>query len=151
VLDESAHAATALILLKAARLDGISLALAAVAGAVLIDIDHVPMEVGVSVITRGTNRPYSHSLLTIGAVLIAAGISGSRSRRLLLVVAFGIATHLLRDMATGGVPLFWPLLAARTTIDYRAYLVVVLLGGALAAWWGRGGWVRRGWPRGRRL
>ena len=144
VLDESAHAATALILLKAARLDGISLTLAVLAGAVLIDADHVPMELGASVITRGTNRPYSHSLAMVAAMLALAGISGGRWRRWLLGVAFGIATHLLRDMATGGVPLFWPFLASRTTIDYWAYGVVVLLGGMLASWWRRRGWTGRG-------
>ena len=140
VLDESAHALTALVLFKATG-SGRADALLTLAGGVLIDVDHVPMELGLNVITRGTNRPYSHSLLMIGGVVILAGLVRSRFRRPMLAVAFGIATHLLRDLATGGVPLYWPFLMRRETIAYGFYAVALLAGGAVAVWngWDRGG------------
>jgi inner membrane protein len=137
VLDESAHAMTALVLFKAAGVDGAALALPLLVGAVLIDVDHVPMEVGLDVVTRGTNRPYSHSVVVVGGLLILAGLSGASRSRMFLAVAFGVGTHLLRDMATGGVPLYWPLFASRVTIDYGVYAAVMLVGGAMAVRSGR--------------
>src|SRR5947209_3834343 len=53
VLDETAHAATALLLLGALRPQADDAALlAATAGAVLLDADHIPQVLGWNVITR---------------------------------------------------------------------------------------------------
>lgn len=143
LLDEPAHAATALLFLAALRprpLQGHGLGV--VLGAVLIDADHVPMELGWDVLTRGTNRPYSHSLLAlIGVIVIASCLRGGR-RRLAFAVAFGLAAHLVRDMATGGVPLFWPR-AARVRLPYGAYTAMLLVAVALAAWRARADTVSR--------
>jgi membrane-bound metal-dependent hydrolase YbcI (DUF457 family) len=142
ILDESAHVLTGLLLLKAAGIAGGLPALPVLpvlAGAVLIDLDHVPMELGLNTITRGTNRPYSHSLLTVGCVLAVAVVAGAGARRVALAVAFGIGTHLLRDLATGGVPLVWPWLARRESIGYGVYLGVLLVSAAWVAWTGRSG------------
>jgi inner membrane protein len=140
ILDESAHALTGLLLFTAAGLGGGRFPLPILpmlAGAVLIDIDHVPMELGVDVLTRGTNRPYSHSLLTVGVIVVLAGLAGKRFRRAMLALAFGVATHLLRDLATGGVPLFWPWLVRRESIGYGLYLGIMLVSVAWMAWAGR--------------
>jgi inner membrane protein len=134
ILDESAHALTALLLLKAVGGVGGGLALQTMVGATLIDIDHVPMELGFNVMTRGTNRPYTHSLVSIGSLLVLAGLTGGLARRSLLAVAFGVGTHLLRDAATGGVPLYWPLLAKRETMGYAVYAAIVLVCSAAALW-----------------
>jgi membrane-bound metal-dependent hydrolase YbcI (DUF457 family) len=142
ILDESAHTLTALLLFKAAGLGGGLLALPllpVLAGAVLIDLDHVPMELGQNTITRGTNRPYSHSLLIVGGLLMVAGLAGARFRRIVLAFAFGVGAHLLRDLATGGVPLFWPWLARRESIAYGLYLAIMLGSAAWVAWAGRSG------------
>lgn len=143
LLDEPAHAATALLFLAALRprpLKGHGLGV--VLGAVLIDVDHVPMGLGWDVLTRGTNRPYSHSLLTlIGVMVVASCLRGGR-RQLAFAVAFGLAAHLVRDMATGGVPLFWPS-AARVRLPYGAYTAILLAAVALAAWRARADTVDR--------
>jgi inner membrane protein len=133
VLDESAHALTGLLLFKAAGFEGGGLVLPMLAGAVLLDLDHLPMELGRDTITRGTNRPYGHALATVAGIA-AAGLIRTRWRRLLLALAFGVGTHLLRDLATGGVPLFWPWLARRETIGYGVYLAILLVSGARLAW-----------------
>jgi membrane-bound metal-dependent hydrolase YbcI (DUF457 family) len=129
LLDEVAHAATALVLLaplfpNANR----ACALGALAGAVLLDADHVPGELGMQWLTRGTGRPYPHGLISL---LTLAGLGlgpGRRWRRFTWPVAAGLTTHLLRDLATGGVPLFWPLSPRTVRLPYPLY--AALLGGA---------------------
>jgi inner membrane protein len=139
-LDESAHLATALLLSRAlglARARPVAWGVAA--GAVLVDVDHLPLELGWDFLTQRTNRPYTHSLLVVGGlVLLACLLAGSR-RQLLLGAAFGLATHLVRDMATGGVPLLWPLAEARVTIPYGAYAAGLTIAATLATARARGG------------
>lgn len=122
VMDEMAHVATALLLLGGLRRRfARSFVVGVLLGSVLIDADHVPMEVGWRVLTEGTNRPYSHSALSIAVVLLStAMLSGSR-RSATLGVAIGIAAHLIRDMATGGVPFFWPITPHGFMLPYPVY------------------------------
>ena len=133
VLDASAHAFTALMLLG---YRGVSnsrrIPVAAALGAVLIDLDHVPGELGYAFLTAGTNRPYSHSLAVLGGLGLVACLLPRRGRSIGLAVWFGIATHLLRDLATGGVPLWWPASPRRVAAPYALYAILLLVGVGLS-------------------
>ena len=138
VVDEPAHLATcalALAALLAVRRGPASpkFLLAALFASVVIDFDHLPGLVGWGVFTAGTPRPYSHSLLTIAALLLAAALCGRRPRPILLGAGFGVAAHLLRDLATGpGVPLWLPFSTDPVRIAYAVYAGLLLLGAAIA-------------------
>jgi inner membrane protein len=75
-----------------------------------IDLDHIPGRLGAEWLTAGTQRPYSHSLLT-SAVVVAIALFSRRRRDLFLGIAIGLAIHFWRDMGEGGggVSLFWPI------------------------------------------
>jgi inner membrane protein len=130
ILDETGHSATAMLLFLAVmamlqRPVSMPLLVAALSGGVLIDVDHIPSEIfGWGVFTEGTVRPYSHSLTTIVA-MVGMAIVSRRHRVLILTIAFGVATHLLRDLATNGVSLFWPLTSRNVELEYLIYLIVL--------------------------
>jgi hypothetical protein len=98
-LDELAHLLTGALVLAALR--GVvdrRFAAGLLVMSVLIDIDHVPGLLGVDWITHGTDRPYTHSLLTMAIVGLAA--IGWRGRRSLLLGALlGLGAHLARDLS----------------------------------------------------
>jgi inner membrane protein len=136
--DESLHLITGLLFLAGLRP---SLArpfvCGAVAGSVLIDIDHLPAEFGSTLIGGQVTRPVSHSLTTIVVLLLVAVAIRGRGRVLIVGVAFGVATHLFRDMATGGLALWWPLSSSLVTVSYRDYALtmVVMLCLAVYQFW----------------
>lgn len=132
LLDETAHATTALLLLDALHPQtSRPAATAAGLASVLLDADHVPLEFfDWQFLTRGTGRPYTHSLIPIAACLALAGRAPSRRRRLAFATAFGFATHLLRDMATGGAPFFWPFTRAAIRYPYALYVAAMLVAAA---------------------
>jgi membrane-bound metal-dependent hydrolase YbcI (DUF457 family) len=102
-------------------------------GAVLIDADHVPLEFfGWASFTEGATRPYSHSLSVILTLSVASALLHRPWDGRVQAVAFGLATHLVRDMATGGVPLVWPL--SRVTVEIPYPLYAALLVGATLLW-----------------
>jgi inner membrane protein len=124
LLDETGHLATAVLLLAVlptAWLTG-PFAAGALAASVLIDFDHLPQELGSYAITEGTLRPYPHSLLSPLVVLAAALLARGRARVVLLGAVAGLASHLLRDAATGGgLPLLWPVSIRDATMPYAVY------------------------------
>ena len=133
-LDETAHALTTLLVLWAIGGPLYEQMLApALVASVAIDADHIPGELGSQVLTAGTPRPYTHCLLTIILVVVAARL-WPRRRELLTGVAVGLAIHLWRDMAEPGtgVALLWPASGASWSLSHVSYLVVmgvvVLLG-----------------------
>lgn len=138
-MDEAAHLATALLCLwclwpRAPR----GFAVGVAVGGVLIDVDHLPAEAGWDLFTIGTKRPYSHSLLTILIILLLARWLAQPDRVVAYGVAFGVAAHLLRDMADGGVPLFWPETAHTVPVSYEIYTVLLVAMAArvvVSAWW----------------
>jgi hypothetical protein len=151
IWDEFFHVVTALLILGACRVQPASpLFLGTVVGSVLIDIDHLPAELGVTLLGDQVHRPVSHSMTTIAVLLILSALVRGRNRLLLFGVAFGIGTHLFRDMATGGVILWWPLTSAIVTIPYHYYALtmagmlclslVTIVGrrASIAAWLQRG-------------
>lgn len=128
-LDETAHALTVLLVLWA--MGGRScrpLVVPALVGSVAIDVDHIPRELGSCWLTAGTPRPYTHSLLTIAVLLIAASLW--RRRRMAIVgFALGVSVHFMRDLAdsSAGVSLLWPWSNRPFTIPRGAYLAGVAL------------------------
>ena len=110
--DGAAHIATALAVIAPA-LPFVAdrrrfLAIAAVS-AVAIDLDHVVAARSVALVPCMTmpHRPASHSLLTLGGLTYVAERAwpGTQTE---LAIALGLGSHLLRDLATGGAPLFLP-------------------------------------------
>ena len=124
--DEMFHATTTIVLLAALwpirRIDGRVFA-CAVAGSVLIDLDHVPAALGSTVLSSSYGRPVTHGLLTVIAICIVALAGSGRWRVGGLAIAFGIASHLFRDIATGGVLLFWPGSKQVVEVEYAAYFL----------------------------
>jgi hypothetical protein len=110
--DGAAHIATALaVSLPAAPFvrDRKRFVAMAALSAVAIDLDHVVAARSTSLIPCMTmpNRPASHSVLTLGIVSYAVERvwPGTQSG---LGIVLGLGSHLLRDLATGGAPLFIP-------------------------------------------
>ncbi|HYI16455.1 MAG TPA: metal-dependent hydrolase [Thermomicrobiales bacterium] len=110
--DGAAHIATALaVSLPAAPFvqDRKRFVALAALSAVAIDLDHVVAARSTSLIPCMTmpNRPASHSVLTVGIVSYAVERiwPGTQSG---LAIVLGLGSHLLRDLATGGAPLFIP-------------------------------------------
>ncbi len=134
-LDEVAHLVTTLIVLWALgpRICKRFLIPALVAS-VAIDLDHLPRELGYEFLTRGTPRPYTHSLLSIAVVLAMAALWRSR-RDVMLGIALGLAIHFSRDMAEGdaGVSLLWPFSDHAFVLSHTGYLIVMGLFAAAAA------------------
>jgi inner membrane protein len=135
LLDEMAHLLTTLIVVWALgpRICDRFLVPALVAS-VAIDLDHVPGELGHDFLTRGTQRPYTHSLLSIVVVLALAALWRSR-RGVVLGIAIGLAIHFWRDMseADAGVALLWPFSDHSFTLPHASYLIVMGLFAAAAA------------------
>jgi membrane-bound metal-dependent hydrolase YbcI (DUF457 family) len=144
LLDEPAHLATSLVLLAAitavAAWRGALVPAAFVAGVVLagnlIDIDHAPQVLGSDVITAGTPRPYSHSLLTLILLAVgwlsARGLGWRRGAEIVAGAGIGVAGHLLRDLGTAPVALFWPVSDRGVSIPYPAYLAALAFGVGVA-------------------
>ena len=135
LLDEIAHLLTTLIVLWALgpRICERFLIPALVAS-VAIDLDHVPRELGHDVLTRGTPRPYTHSLLSIVVVLMVAALWRRRGD-VMLGIAIGLAIHFWRDMseADAGVSLLWPFSDHSFRLSHAGYLIVMGLFAAVAA------------------
>jgi inner membrane protein len=130
VLDEPAHLATAALALLACttpmtRRRHRRLLLTALGASMAIDVDHVPMYLGLT--EAGGGRPPSHSLATV-AVLIAAALALVELRPVLLGAALGASLHFLRDLATGpGLHLWWPVSSSEVRAPYWLYAVVLAL------------------------
>ena len=83
----------------------------AIAGlsAVLIDLDHVIAARSIKLHSCMTmpSRPASHSVLAIGSLAyVTERLQPGRHTE--LAVTLGLGSHLLRDLVTGGAPLFMP-------------------------------------------
>lgn len=138
LLDEPAHLATSGLVLGALLpASGLQRAavpvLAALAGSVLIDVDHVPLYLGVPHVADPGGRPYSHSLLTV-LLLLAAGAALPRRRAVLSGLGAGVALHFVRDVATGpGVALLWPVHRPAFVEPYAGYAALLLVLAAAGA------------------
>jgi inner membrane protein len=143
LLDEPAHAATGVLALVAlAGYFEVPVALAALAGSLLIDVDHIPHVFGSDIFERGIARPYTHSLGTILVLLGLASLLRDKGRRRLAVIAtLALALHFFRDTAEPGGPgvsLLWPVSDDGVTVAYGWYLAVLVALAAIAVGRARG-------------
>jgi membrane-bound metal-dependent hydrolase YbcI (DUF457 family) len=135
-LDETAHLLTGALVLAALRgFPDRQFAVGLLVMSVVIDLDHVPGRLGYEWITRGTERPYSHSLLTLLVIGLLA--LAWRSRRPVLLGAIaGLAAHLARDLSESGsgVPLLWPWSYHSYTLPHGTYVAAIGAVLAVALW-----------------
>lgn len=161
LLDEPAHLATAALFLVA-FLPARARAVVpwALAGAVLIDLDHLPFYLWGALTTDDAGRPLTHSLATVlvlaTAGVLAGALTAGRARTALVGLALGVALHLVRDLGTGpGVPLWWPVSGHGVLLPYVTYAAltaaVAVVAGARLLGEGRDGRRRasgsRAWAR----
>jgi hypothetical protein len=137
--DGAAHIATALaVSIPAAPLveHRRRFVLLSVLSAVLIDLDHVVAARSTALLRCMSmpTRPASHSLLTIGIGSYAAERlwPGTQSG---LAITLGLGSHLLRDLATGGAPLFIPRRIVEITRPPVATMMLIL--GVFGRWYAR--------------
>ena len=126
-LDEVAHLATAALGLSVlACLADVPhrFYVAALAASVAIDLDHIPLYLGL--LGDDGQRPVTHSLGTIVLFAIAAALSHLH-RAVLAGVATGLVFHFARDIAEGppGVRLLWPLDGRPWTASYGWFLGMI--------------------------
>jgi inner membrane protein len=154
-MDEPAHLFTTVIVVMfvravAKRQLSTAWTMGALIAGNLIDADHLPQVLGSYVITAGTPRPYSHSLVTVACLLVASGITKGPVSSFSAGAAVGVGGHLFRDLATGLVPLAWPASFRGFGIPYWTYAstLVVLALTPLATRFARSThWLRRGAAR----
>ncbi len=128
--DEPAHAATALLALGVVGyVFSRRFVIAVLAGATLIDVDHIPGMLGWHGLEHAGTRPYPHTLLAPLVVLCAAGALRGRTRQVLLGICLGLVCHFARDIAEPqrqpGVALLWPLSDQHFVIPYIWYGIVI--------------------------
>jgi hypothetical protein len=99
---------------------------AALIASVAIDLDHIPLYLGL--LGDPAQRPITHSLST-AAVFAAAAAVSRRHRAVLAGVATGLVLHFARDVAEGypGVRLFWPLQGTSWMVGYRWFLGLIVV------------------------
>jgi hypothetical protein len=130
MLDEPAHLATVVIILAAfGWWFGRWFVIGAVIGSVAIDLDHIPAYLGVHFLSRGTPRPYTHSLATVLILgLVAVAVRG-RWGEALLGAGLGLLGHFLRDMSEprqSGVAVFWPISNTGIRLPYAVYAAAIV-------------------------
>jgi inner membrane protein len=138
LLDEPAHVLTAglLVLGVCPRLRNDTVAWV-LAGAVVIDLDHVPLYLWGQPVAHAGGRPVSHSLATAALLLLVAVPAAGRARRALVGLGTGVLLHLVRDtVSEPGVPLFWPLSPRDVELPYAVYggLLAVATATAVSRW-----------------
>jgi inner membrane protein len=131
--DEIGHLATAWVLLVALLPDRCRPLMPwALLGAVVIDVDHIPLYVWDVGTADPEGRPITHSL-TVVLVLLAFSRLPGRLRTPLSGLALGVLLHLVRDVVTGpGVPLFWPVTGTSVLASYSLYVWLLCLATAWA-------------------
>jgi hypothetical protein len=139
--DETAHFLTgALVLAALPRVRSRSFAVGLLVASVAIDLDHLPGLLGYQLITRTTQRPYPHSLLTLALVGLLA-CAWPAHRRLLVGAAVGLTAHFLRDLSesSSGVPLLWPWSSHAYSLPHWTYqgAMAGVIAVALARAWRR--------------
>jgi inner membrane protein len=135
-LDELAHLLTTLLVVWAlGHRARERLMIPALIASVAIDLDHVPQYLGANWLTAGTPRPYTHALLIIGVVLLAATL-WPRRRTLLIGIGLGLAIHLWRDLAEpgSGVALLWPFSDHSFSLSHTRYVGVMVAIVLIDAW-----------------
>ncbi len=128
-LDEVAHLATAALglLVLACFIDvPRRFYVAALVASVAIDLDHIPLYLGL--LADQNQRPVTHSLATV-AVFAGAAAASRRHRAVLAGVVVGLLLHFARDIAEGppGVRMLWPLQETAWTANYWWFLGMIIV------------------------
>jgi hypothetical protein len=111
------------------------LALAGVS-ATLIDLDHVVAARSLKLNSCMTmpRRPATHSVLAVGGLAyLTARLEPGRQTE--LAVILGLGSHLLRDLVTGGAPLFMPSRIVEIAKHRGLFMMVALA--CLGRWYAR--------------
>src|SRR5437763_9388552 len=97
---------------------------AALAASVAIDVDHIPLYLGL--LGDDGQRPVTQSMATVVVFAVAAAVS-RRHRAVLAGVATGLVLHFARDIAEGppGVRMLWPLDGRAWTASYWCFLAMI--------------------------
>lgn len=123
--DHPAHVATGVLVLLNLRRRSLRWSSGFVVGALLPDLDHVPLALEPEERTPDEPRPVTHCLLAIAPV--GAVALGTRSEAAMGTAA-GMLAHFLRDIAGGtGVPLLWPATRRPLRVPYSLYAAACLL------------------------
>jgi inner membrane protein len=123
-VDWIGHLATGVVLIAALR-PSAPTAAGILLGSVVLDLDHLPLELlGSDVLTGDAPRPYTHSLLSLLVVVALAAVT---RRRLLAGLAIGIAGHLARDIGGGELVLLWPLTDSSYRLPFAVYVLALVL------------------------
>jgi hypothetical protein len=128
-VDEVAHLSTAALgLLVLARFIEAPrrFYVAALIASVAIDLDHIPLYLGL--LGKQAQRPVTHSLSTVAVSVVAAAAS-RRHRAALAGVATGLVFHFARDIAEGypGVRVCWPLQDTSWMVGYAWFLGMIVV------------------------
>jgi inner membrane protein len=132
LLDEPAHLATAGVVLANLKPRSHKWALGFMAGAVLPDLDHVPLALSRVHPDIDAPRPVTHCLLVASPLFVAARLCRpGPARDALTGAGAGTLAHFARDLAVGtGVALLQPLTGRNVKVPYLVYIGVLA---ALAA------------------
>jgi hypothetical protein len=133
-LDEVAHLATAALglMVLVCFIDAPRrFYAAALVASVAIDLDHIPLYLGL--LPDRAQRPVTHSLATV-VVLASAAAASRRHRAVLAGADTGLVLHLARDLAEGppGVRILWPVQQSAWTASYWWFLGMIIV--FTAAW-----------------
>jgi hypothetical protein len=130
--DEPAHLGTAGAMLANLEPPSREWALGFMAGAVLPDLDHIPLALSRVHPNVDDPRPVTHCLLAVSPLFVAARLHPPGPRRDALAGAgAGTLAHFTRDLAVGtGVPLLQPLTGHSFKVPYPLYVAALA---ALAA------------------
>ena len=104
--------------------------------AMFIDLDHVVAARSFKLDPCMTmpRRPATHSVLAVGGLAyLAERIEPGRQTE--LAVTLGLGSHLLRDLVTGGAPLFMPSKIVEIAKHRGLFMMIGLAG--LGRWYGR--------------
>ena len=128
-LDEVAHLATAALglLVLECFIDAPGrFYIAALVASVAIDLDHIPLYLGLLGAQGG--RPFTHSLATV-AVFVTAAVVSRRHRAVLAGTAIGLLLHFARDIVEGppGVRMLWPLQETEWTGSYWWFPAMIIV------------------------
>ncbi len=129
LLDEVAHLATAALglLVLACLVDAPRrFYAAALVASVAIDLDHIPLYLGL--LPDDGQRPVTHSLATV-VVFAGAAVASRRHPAVLAGVVTGLLLHFARDIAEGppGVRLLWPLRGQAWTASGWWFLAMIIV------------------------
>jgi inner membrane protein len=129
LLDEIAHLATAalglMVLVRFIDAPRRFYAAALVAS-VAIDLDHIPLYLGL--LPDPDQRPVTHSLASV-VVFAGAAAASRRHRAVLAGAATGLVLHFARDIAEGpsGMRILWPVQQTTWTASYWWFMGMIIV------------------------